>query len=386
MALITLGGDTPLKPLVKAARAWIFAHFEDKRRRQRRLIVDRWISEDVYPYPARATSDEAQAEQATFDLVATSIHRHIPTERTKKKLTLSLLQNSLRHNPDQMIDILERVLRLDATDATHLHGLLRQTSLSNIIRATSLITSRLDFLSVLEHLVFDEETYGLVKERDHLHKILERELWVFGEEYNMMTSSEIGLTRALEHHRRAVGMDPTPDGPVRLPDGRFGRVDLMLSAESREHDRVRHLVVELKAPSVVAKREQVAQIEDYMEAVVADPRFAGVDTTWDFYLVIRHMDNRIKTRARQRGKPEGLINEPDDKDHAMVRVWVRTWSQILKDAEQRLEFIKRGITHNPSLEQALDYLRTRHGDLIPEQLRHGAVPDPRREESDTRAV
>ncbi|WP_328876836.1 hypothetical protein [Streptomyces sp. NBC_00299] len=47
------------------------------------------------------------------------------------------------------------------------------------------------------------------KERDHLHKILERELWVFGEEFNMLRSSEIGLTRMLEHHRRAVGWDPT---------------------------------------------------------------------------------------------------------------------------------------------------------------------------------
>jgi hypothetical protein len=27
------------------------------------------------------------------------------------------------------------------------------------------------------------ETYGAVKERDHLHKTLERELWVFGEEF-----------------------------------------------------------------------------------------------------------------------------------------------------------------------------------------------------------
>ncbi|MBB5792715.1 hypothetical protein HDA41_000679 [Streptomyces caelestis] len=27
------------------------------------------------------------------------------------------------------------------------------------------------------------ETYGAVKERDHLRKTLERELWVFGEEF-----------------------------------------------------------------------------------------------------------------------------------------------------------------------------------------------------------
>ncbi|MEU6353255.1 ATP-binding protein [Streptomyces sp. NPDC047072] len=378
--LITLGGDTPLAPLLRVARSWIASRFEERRRRMRRQLVDRWIDEGVYPYPPRAEGGQAQAEQATFDLVATSINRHIPGDRTKKRLTLSLLQNSLRHNPDEMVEILEKVLRLSESDISHLHGLLQQTSLSNIIRASSIVTSRLQFLTALEHLVFDEETYGLVKERAHLHKILERELWVFGEEFNLMRSSEIGLTRLLEHHRRAVGWDPTPDGPVVALDGGTRRVDLALSAESHEHDRVRHLVIELKAPSVDADREQADQVDDYMQAVLNDPRFANVETTWDFYLVVRKISPRLLPRVRQAGQPEGLYSEPTSYEHAKVRVWVRTWSEILREAKQRLEFVKNGIDHNPSLEQALQYLRTRHGDLIPDRLRHAAgVPAPRSE-------
>ncbi|WP_406502312.1 ATP-binding protein [Streptomyces sp. NBC_01602] len=376
--LIMLGGDTPLAPLLRAARTWIASRFEERRRRQRRQLVDKWIDEGVYPYASRAEGGQAQAEQGTFDLVATSINRHIPADKIKKRLTLSLLQNSLRHNPDEMVEILENVLRLGESDVSHLHGLLQQTSLSNIIRASSIVTARLQFLTALEHLVFDEETYGLVKERDHLHKILERELWLFGEEYNMMRSSEIGLTRLLEHHRRALGWDPAPDGPVRALNGRTRRVDLMLSAESHEHDRVRHLVIELKAPSVDADREQADQIDDYMQAVLNDPRFANVETTWDFCLVVRKIKDRLLPRVRQAGQPEGLYSEPTSYEHARVRVWVRTWSEILREAKQRLEFVKDGIDHNPSLEQALDYLRTRHGDLIPDQLRQSAaVPGPR---------
>ncbi|MBV7652723.1 ATP-binding protein [Streptomyces albidoflavus] len=376
--LITLGGDTPLAALLRVTREWISTRLEERRRRQRRQLVDRWIEEGVYPYPRRAEDDQARAEQATFDLVATSINRHITGDRTKKRLTLSLLQNSLRHNPDQMVEILERVLSLSGDDVSHLHGLLHQTSLSNIIRASSIVTSRLQFLTALEHLVFDVETYGAVKERDHLHKILERELWVFGEEFNMMRSSEIGLTRMLEHHRRAVGWDPTPDAPVRAVDGGTRRVDLMLSAESHEHDRVRHLVIELKAPSVDADREQALQVDDYMQAVLKEPRFANIETTWDFYLVVRSVKDRLKPALRQANKPEGLYSEPTQYEHTSVRVWVRTWSEILREAKQRLEFVKNGIDHNSSLEEALAYLRHRHGDLIPDQLRQPtAVPAPR---------
>jgi hypothetical protein len=68
----------------------------------------------------------------------------------------------------------------------------------------------------LRHLAWRRGTYGVVKERAHLHKILERELWVFGEEFNMMRSSEIGLTRMLEHHRR-----PSAGAPLRM--GPFAR-------------------------------------------------------------------------------------------------------------------------------------------------------------------
>lgn len=385
--LVMLGGDTPLTPLLQITREWIGSRFEERRRRQRRQLVDRWIEEGVYPYPRRPEGAQARAEQATFDLVATSINRHIPADKTKKRLTLSLLQNSLRHNPDEMVEILESVLRLGEDDASHLHGLLQQTSLSNIIRASSIVTSRLQFLTALEHLVFDEEIYGLVKERDHLHKILERELWVFGEEFNMMRSSEIGLTRLLEHHRRAVGWDPTPDGSVRALDGGARRVDLMLSGKSHEHDRVRHLVIELKAPSVEADRDQAHQVDDYMQAVLNDPRFANVETTWDFYLVVRSIKDRLLPQLRQAGQPEGLYSEPTNYEHARVRVWVRTWSEILHEAKQRLEFVKNGIDHNPSLEQALDYLRHRHGDLIPDQLRQpAAVPTPRSGASHNPAV
>lgn len=152
----------------------------------------------------------------------------------------------------------------------------------------------------------------------------------------------------------------------------------MLSAESHGHDRVRHLVIELKAPSVDADREQALQVDDYMQAVLNEPRFANVDTTWDFYLVVRSVKDRLKPSLRQANKPEGLYSEPTQYEHASVRVWVRTWSEILREAKQRLEFVKNGIDHNPSLEQALAYLRHRRGDLIPDQLRQPtSVPSPR---------
>ena len=53
-------------------------------------------------------------------------------------------------------------------------------------------------------MVFDPVANELVKEREHLHKILTSELWVFGEQYNQMLT-ERGLTAALDRHLEILG-------------------------------------------------------------------------------------------------------------------------------------------------------------------------------------
>ena len=71
--------------------------------------------------------------------------------------------------------------------------------MSKLIEANTALTNRLDFLAVLRQMVFDPRTADLVKERKELHKILEKELWVFGDEYTMLTSDK-GLDEVLERH------------------------------------------------------------------------------------------------------------------------------------------------------------------------------------------
>jgi len=61
------------------------------------------------------------------------------------------------------------------------------------------VTSRNRFLSDLEHLLFDPHDSNEVGERDYLHRLLEHELWIFGEVYHLM-NTERGLTDMLRTH------------------------------------------------------------------------------------------------------------------------------------------------------------------------------------------
>jgi hypothetical protein len=229
-----------------------------------------------------------------------------------------------QQRPSDIGELLDQFLGLSSEEREQLDRLLKRTSLSRVIQASTSVTNRLEFLRALELMVFDPAASGMVGERKHLHRILENELWVFGEQYNLMVS-ERGLTEVLKRHLRLLGVEGADETPVKRLDGTSGRLDLLLSATATEHDRNRYLVVELKAPKVKATGTELAQIKSYAKAVVADPRFASSSTVWDFWLVTSEMDSDVRQEITQAGRPFGLAFEPNlpETPDARVRVWVR---------------------------------------------------------------
>jgi len=216
--------------------------------------------------------------------------------------------------------------------------------------------------------LFDPEDSKKVGERDHLHKILEHELWIFGEEYHFM-NSERGLTQMLRTHLKLEGL---PDGkvePVKRWDGKSGRVDLHVAAKSQEHDRVRHLVVELKAPDVTAGRAERDQIEDYVNVVVKTPAFASDRAKWDFILVVTDYDEVIENSFKSDNREIGLVLEPEQKPgRPEVRASVRRWSDIIAENKRRLDFVTSSLEFDPSIADGLAFIREEYAEMIPEGL------------------
>lgn len=358
-----------LGALMDVVNTELAKYFEARRSERRRELVESWKTNKSYPYEGEAQTEEEQVERATFDVVATTVRRHIPKSKSQEKLTLGLLKETLQRHPDGVKALLYQYAGLTADEEEELKHLLERTPLSRLIRATTRATDRLDFLSALQHIVFNPELKGMIKERDNLHRILERESWVFGEQFNMM-SSEIGLTNALRQHLRILGREPKTVVPVTKPDGSQGRLDLMFSVVAKEQDRNRHLVVELKAPHVSAGAKEASQIKDYARAIVEDPQFAGTHTVWDFMLIVTDYDKGVKKDINQRGRERGILDESElDPDSPVsYRVWVRRWSEVLEAAERRLLYYKEGLAHDPSLDDIRRYLKEHHGDVLPPDL------------------
>ena len=359
--------------LIAAVREQIKAHFRKREAERRAELVQKWKAGGDYPYTQDPQTEAERAERETFDYVATTIARKIPSSQIGRRTTLGLLKVAVTNEPSSVPRILDHLMPLPKREQDDLARLLVRTPMSKLIEANTILASRLDFLAAFREMAFDPATSRFVKERKELHKILEKELWVFGDEYTLLASDR-SLDEVLERHIAILRPEPgrrrRGSTAVRRADGSRGIVDLMLSQQRRGVDRREHLVVELKRPSVTITQTEVAQLKSYADAVATDPQFHAINVHWDFWVISSDLESTVTRDANEPGRAPGQIASWDN-----VRLWAKTWSQLIDDCETRLRHFKDALEYDASKEHAADYINRAHdAENIPAPLR--APEDP----------
>jgi hypothetical protein len=351
---------------VEEAREKIKAVFRARAAERARKVVDEWKARNVYPYEGEAQSQIETAERQIFDIVAVTVQEAAPDlgESSPRQLALHLqmLRHAIERSPTELQKILDQVLLLPKRKQKELAQLLDETNLSGIISAASLVADRLKFLHGLSIILFDYETKDRLKERTQLHKILEQNTWIFGEEYNLWASDK-GLTRVLEAHREKLDPSIVIDEPVKIVNKTRGIVDLMLSRVQRRHrhDDIEHLIIELKAPKVKLTAEHMTQIEDYALAVEEDDRFSTLaGLKWHFWLVSDSYNSQVTARIKNGPDPQRRLIQKGDR----VQIGVKTWGEIIEENNARLQFIKEKLEHRVDDGQALAHLQEKHREFL----------------------
>lgn len=356
--------DAESNALIEAAKAKLREHFRNKESERSRDKIQEWVDEKIYPYEGPATDSIEVNERQLFDVVALNL-ADFSTEFEKsptrqKKLVLQLIKAAIETGASNLVSILEKVIDLPKARQEELAELLRKTYLTAVINAAKSVTDRLEFLKALQILVFDPQSKRQLLERSQLHRIIAQETWILGEQFNLMNDDE-DLSAVLRSHVTLLGGErhaSETTEPVLDAAGKAAIVDLMLSARvptPTDHER-KHLVVELKRPSQPINEDVLGQIKKYAKAVALDHRFKHNNVEWDFIAVSNSITPDAELEARQSGKPRGLVLELEDP--IRVRVWAKTWGEVIQAAEGRLTFYKRRLEYQANDEQALSYLRT----------------------------
>jgi hypothetical protein len=350
--------------LIQAARFRLSEFLQEALDERRGHLIAEWKAEGVYPYPGEPATPTDEVEREIFDVVAVVASPAIGKDAKQKKLSLKLLQETVRSEPTKTRKILNAVIGLSDDEVGVLSELLERTHLGAIIQAADLVSNRIDFVRGLRHLLYSDQTKKVFREVDQLHPMLVNEPWIFGDEW-LLSLSESGLTGVVKSTIGALGKDvvyaPTP---VKLPSGKAGRVDMVFYRHLPESETTRHLVVELKRPMRISMTEY-AQISNYVTAIIDHSEVIDTPNRWDFWLVGTELDGAVRNQLTDRSNP-GLAVTGE-----RHRLWVYTWGQLLDSADRRLEALSKELQLVATEATGLEYLRRQHAEFVPTQVMTG---------------
>ena len=310
-------------------------------------------------YGKERKKDLVEAIQGIY-AVQPKIFLKLATEQRKTMVGfLNLLLDSNERN--NVITIIEGVVRLTPEEREELAATLRATTLSRINSAISLVKNRMLVVEGLKQLIYDLERF--TNERDHIQAIIEENYWLFGEQYNLVSTDKPFTTSLLEYTHILDGQ--AEKGSFTAEDGRR-RPDIFIS-ESQALPKFSYstfleenIIVELKRPSVVIGKEQFRQIEDYRDIILKEPKFQSQRRKWTFIVVGKEVDDFIKGQYKsfsEKNRPL-LVQYQEN-----FEIYAMTWDDVFLTFEHREEFILEKLNFDKQVihDEIEVYKRSRAG-------------------------
>ncbi|WP_145573548.1 ATP-binding protein [Yersinia mollaretii] len=264
--------------------------------------------------------------------------------KKQKKILIKLLDRIVEtNNLSNLFDIFEGIIELSDAEVDKLSEVIRRSSLSNITKTISFINDRLDVLDYFSKLLEDpkKDTY----EVKHIQKVIEENLWLFGEQYTLLASEEDKFDHALrvflkdvkefdeEHYNKYAINHPDKNKEMDIFAALKGK-----RCDDKDNTYFHCVVIELKRPSVKLTDKEFEQVKRYKNVISSHAEFMGDNTRWDFILVGNEISDSKITSANIMDEIEsnkqhgefGLVQKSGNK-----RIYIKTWKQIINEFELR---------------------------------------------------
>ncbi len=355
-----LGMDAGFARLKDVALAEVASFGERVREARKSTFLEKAREQTFYPFRTPATNAVVEAKRAIFDVVLERMNEHANVEgmTMKQQAVIFRLLNRSLDNED-LLEILHEVAKLTDEDVEKFRGVLEKTTLQSLIKLSSEVTVRVEFLDFLHALVYGDSS-GSVKERSQLHKILEPNCWIFGPTYHLATSDK-NFRAVIKRHREEAQLPAVPDDDLKALAGSSDIPDLFLAAK-REYPALssnRHLLVELKAPSVALGWKEFQQVTRYAQTVMNSPQFDKTMTSWDVFLVSSEIRQELELHRRQKHKPLGWVSEYEN-----ATVWVLTWGEIIDRARKEMALVRAHLEQKSRELSVSEYLQKNFPEVL----------------------
>ena len=302
-------------------------------------FVKKLSSDKFYPYLNEKSSSELK--KSAFVKIAYQIEDEfeiLKKDNKIRKIIYPLVDKAI--NNGNFIDILQTILPLKDDMVLKLKELTEKSEVESVIRFSHDVATKIQFLDFLQQIVYGDIS-KFVKERTQLHKIIENQLWLFGEKYNNTPYlfSDKNIENTLMTMRNDIfkledNKEETDHIDEKVIEEKVLNIaDLVFFNEKIIDDDKREImVVELKAPKVRISMNELRQAEKYALQIINNGIFSK-DYYYKIILISSDLTKSAKTSMPKNSNVYKVYEEGN------VEIIVLRWSDIIKKNRDKLSYM-----------------------------------------------
>ncbi len=342
-------GEAEIKNIKNTIKETINDFFKAKNKRFEKFLAN--LEKDrFYPYQ----NDEhpaSKSQEVLFKKVAYLLedeHQLIQKDDKIRNFLYPLLDKAIGNGNIEYI--FDKILKLSDDSLEKFHLLLEKTDLENVVQFASIVADKIEFLNFLHELTYGDISQHL-KERSQLHKIVEDELWLFGENYNgtpkLWSDKKIGNILT-ELRKKYFEYEPTEEDKNLIEvdsEGLNDITDLFFFNEKITDSGVREImVVELKAPKCAISEKELNQINRYAFTIEQHSALPSEKVKYKLVLISSKLTKFAKsqTKSRRETYPDNpfLYEKKTEKD---IEVYVVEWSELIEQNNRKLGYLSNKL-------------------------------------------
>ena len=345
--------------------------FKAKNKRFEKFVAD--LEKDTY-YPYKQSVPSSSSQVSIFKKAAYILedeHELIKKNNTIRNFIYPLLDKAISNG--NIVYIFTEIAKLKDDTLSKFKALLQEVDLEDVIQFANSVATKLKFLEFLHDLTYGDISKVLL-ERKQLHKIIEKNLWIFGENYAFTPAlwSDKKIGNILEEIRSAYfnyKLTQDDDNLIEVPnfDGLNDITDLFFFNEKPTDEGKREImIVELKAPICAISSKEIEQINRY--AFTLEQK-AGLPTDKVKYKLIL-ISSRLAayTKSQMQSKMDAY-KKPflfDKKTGREIEVYIMEWAELIEHNKRLLGYLSEQLNIKDA--SAKEIFEKEYPQLITEKL------------------
>ena len=316
-----------------------------------KTFIEKLQADKCYPFSAK----ETQSPNLSLNLFNHSAFiveeelKVLETNNNSRQIIYSLLRKVIEDGNTEFL--VNHVVGLSKQSKVRFCELLDQTKLDDVIKFSSSVAERLTFLDFLHDLTQGDLSKKTAF-RKELHKIIERHLWVFGEEYAGLpvTWTDLKLGNYLNELFNCFFTYKPSKKDENLIEYCTKSVksinDLVLYNERKLGSNRREvMIVNLKAPSCAISQKEINLAERFAFEIEKSSMFPKNRESYKILFISSKMTEYAKSmvRSNRNNQNDPFLYKQMDKDGEDIRIYIMEWTELIDHNRMKLSYMSETL-------------------------------------------